>query len=105
MRGGEEVREREEVRGEEEVRKEEEVREGEEVRGEERGKCGEVPGLELSSSPVEGSSGRGGDAEAFGSHLQEADVVLTDGLGLQRGPPVHQLAKLCLQAAHQPPTL
>ncbi len=36
------------------------------------------------------------------SHAQEADVILTDGLHLQCGSPVHQLAKLHLQLAHQP---
>lgn len=29
-------------------------------------------------------------------------MILTDGLDLQRGPPVRQLAKLRLQAVHQP---
>ena len=36
------------------------------------------------------------------SHLQEADVILTDSLELQRGPPVCQQAKLLLQTGHKP---
>lgn len=38
-------------------------------------------------------------------HLQEADVILTDGLHLQRGAFLRQLGQLCLQTAHQAPPL